>query len=118
MKKLILTVLLILCLALPAMAQHTEGLRSSGLKTSDSSVVTDPCLFYGVEIITNGSSDATAIIYDSGTGASGTVVFKGKIAAANNFGGVMYNPPVEMFNGIYLDLDGTSAAVIIYWKNR
>ena len=117
MKKLILTVLLVLCFAFSSLAQSPEGLRSSGLKTSDSSVVQYPCYFYGVEVITNGSSDATCIIYDSST-ATGTVAFKGKVAAASNFGGIIYNYPIEMFNGIYLDIDGTSAACIIYWKNR
>ena len=116
MKKLLIVVLFILLSAWPAFSQ--TAVLSSGLTTSDWAVVTSSCLLYGVERITNAASDASVIVYDSASAASGTIAFKGTVSAANNFGGAMFPNPVEMFNGIYVDVSGTGAAYIIYWRKR
>ena len=116
MKKLFTIILFILLSASAAFAQN--HIISSGLTTSSAAIVASPCLFHGVEIITDGSNAATVTVYDNASAASGTVVFKGTVAGASNFGGAMFPNPVEMFNGIYVGVSGTGAAYIPYWKKR
>jgi len=120
MKKLTILIIFLIggLLCGPNVIGAQDHLRSSGLETSDAAVVAAKCLFYGVEIITDGTNAASIIVYDNASAASGTEVFKGTVAGANNFGGVTFEHPVEMFNGIFVDVSGTGAAYIVYWKNK
>ena len=71
-------------------------------------------MFCGILIVTNGSNDASVIVYDNASTASGTELFKGTIAAASNFGGgFVYSTAVK---GIYVDVSGTGAAYIVYYR--
>jgi hypothetical protein len=96
----------------------SQGLQTSGVKTSSGVIVPGPCLFYGVEIITDGTNPATVIIYDNATAASGTQVFTGTVAGNNNFGGILNAFPVNMTNGIYLGIAGTAASAIVYSRAK
>lgn len=113
--KRVFAILAVLLIAFPAFAAPIGGCNSSGLKTSDAAVLASPGWFCGVEIVTDGTNAATVIVYDNASAASGTVLFKGTVAGASNFGGATYDIPVRAPNGIYVDVTGTNAAYIIYF---
>lgn len=114
-KKIILIVLLSLVL-LTSLAYAQRGMRTLGLQTADKAILARPGYFHGIEIITDGTNDASVIVYDNASAASGTIVFQGTIKGINNFGGVIFIDPVEMFNGIYIDMTGTGMSYIIYYR--
>jgi len=88
------------------MAEFTSSQLLSGGPT---------CLRY-VKVITDGTNDAKAILYDN-TSGSGTVVDETTAAAGNNYGGGNVNPPdgIRCVNGLYLTLTGTGASAIVVW---
>jgi hypothetical protein len=79
--------------------------------SADAAVVSGPCIFYGVKVVTTGTS---ITVYDSVT-ATGTAVIT---AEATTTAGAMIYPAgpgvgVLMDNGIYLDL--TTGTYIVYY---
>ena len=118
MKKGISAILvLILALLFLTTGAKAQGFNcsSSGLKTDDALIASGIKQLCGIMVITNGSNDATIILYDSGTGANGTVLFKATIASAANFGGATFTNVIRTTKGIYADVTGTGAAYIVYY---
>jgi hypothetical protein len=79
--------------------------------SADSLVVNGPCIFYGVKVVTAGTS---IIVYDSLT-ATGQTVINGE---ATSTAGTLITPAgpgvgVVMSNGIFLDL--TLGTYIVYY---
>ena len=82
--------------------------------TSDSTLVSGKGVLKGIQIITDGTNNATAILYDN-TAASGVKLFEGGCVGANLselywFG----DTPISFKNGVRLDIAGTGASVIVY----
>ena len=98
-----------------SLGQAAEPCISSGLSTSDRLICTGNCLFHGVEIITDGTNNASVVVYD-GTTATGTKLFQGTVIGASLFGGATFENPIETFTGIYVDVSGTGASYITYFK--
>ena len=78
-------------------AVHSEVLSADG------AVYASPCIFYGLQVVTAGTS---VTVYDNASAASGTAVMT---AVASTAAGAMLTPAsagvgVRMDNGIYLDL--------------
>jgi hypothetical protein len=88
--------------------------NSSGEKTSDGVIVAQGSLLCGVNIITDNTNDATVILYDNASAASGTKLFEGGCDGAEMSKLVWFERPVRAKNGIYLDIGGTGASAIIY----
>jgi len=88
--------------------------NSSGEKTADGVIVAYGTLLCGVNIITNASVDATVILYDNASAASGTKVFEGGCVGADLNKTVWFDRPIRCKNGLYLDIGGTGASAIIY----
>jgi hypothetical protein len=83
----------------------------SAVISADAAVISGPCIFYGVKVVTAGTS---ITVYDN-TAASGTAVITAEGTAT---AGAMIYPAgpgvgVLMDNGIYLDL--TLGTYIIYY---
>lgn len=98
----------------PVIAQ-TEKFRASegsGEQTADGIVHTGACYITSILIITNGTDDATVILYDN-TAASGTVRWEQTVAGANNYGGKDWSYPKFFAIGIYADVTGTGASYIV-----
>lgn len=88
---------------------------SSGIKNSDGQILTGKGLLTGCMVFTDGNNDATVVLYDN-TSAAGKVITKFVVAAAENFGGVVFGAvSVVVETGIYLDISGTGATCIIYY---
>ncbi len=117
MKKKLFILLLSMILFI-SVADAQVGIRTSGLKAADAVVLAVRSYFYGIEIITDGTNSAKVIVYDMATAAPGTIIFQGTVAGASNFGGALFIQPVEMMNGIYVDMTGTGMNYIVYYKIR
>jgi hypothetical protein len=90
--------------------------KSSGLLTADGLLHTGKGILAGVQIITDGVNDATVIIYDN-TSAAGNEVFKQVVTGTDD--SIPYTLPdggVRCDNGIYIDVAGTGAAFIVYYR--
>lgn len=116
-KKLVLGIMLFALLFIIgfADAQQRTATRSSGLKSVDAAIATTGGALTGVLVLTDGTNDATIVVYDHASAASGTVLFKGKVAGASNFGGATFEVPLRYSNGVYADVTGTGANYIIYY---
>jgi hypothetical protein len=87
--------------------------RSSGEQTSSGTLSTGRALLSSVLVITNGTNDATVILYDN-TAASGDKVFEAVVAGANNAELFAFNKDVLCEDGLYLSISGTGASCIVY----
>lgn len=88
-----------------------EGV-SSGEKTASELLDTGPGLFCGVVINTDGSNNATIILYDSLTAAN-TKIHEQVVISADITGGFVAWPPIAYTTGLYLSIAGTGASAIV-----
>jgi len=88
---------------------------SSGEKTASGVVLAGKTLLAGVEIITNGANDATIILHDNASAASGTKLFEGGCVAADLSKFVSFDHKVQCSDGIYITVTGTGASAIVYY---
>jgi hypothetical protein len=95
-----------------------QGAVTSGEKTADAAITATGGYITGITVITDGTNDAKAIIYDNASAASGTVIEEITIMGSANFGGRNFVYPVQFTNGLYLDISGTGASCIIEYFNR
>jgi hypothetical protein len=100
---------------LAPIAEAQVSCSSSGLKTSDGLIAAGIKNLCGVLVISDGNNDASIVVYDSASGATGTVLFKGTVAKAANFGGATFGNVVRTTKGIYADVTGSGASYIIYY---
>jgi hypothetical protein len=85
---------------------------SSGLLDVSVIVTTRPAVFYGVQIITNGTNDATVTVY-SEQSATGIILAQGVVLGASQFGLIGLSHPVSAEKGIYVAISGTGAKCIV-----
>ena len=116
MKKLFVTLLIVLFLVTPALG--FQGAKSSGEKTSDTAIMAGPGYITAVYVITDGSNNAKVILYDNASAASGTVMLEMTVVASDNYGGRSWVFPAEFFKGIYVDVSGTGASYIIEYITK
>jgi len=74
-----------------------------------------PGLLIGLNVLTDGTNAATAIIYDNASAASGKVLAKVVVPGASLTGGLELPRGVEAINGLYVSLAGTGAACNVYY---
>jgi hypothetical protein len=87
---------------------------SSGIKTADGAIVARPCLYLGMTVLA-GADIATGLLYDNATAASGKAIDKVRSAATLSQH-VHTTNGIECNNGLYLDISGTDAEVIVYYS--
>jgi len=88
--------------------------------TSDGAAVTGAGLLTGVLLLTDGggANDAKVLLYDN-TAASGKVIFEAMCDASEAQTEKLFSlPNVRFENGVYADLTGTGASVIVYFVPR
>lgn len=91
--------------------------KSSGILTADGVVNDGTVILAGVQIITDGVTDVTLTIYDNGTAASGTVIFKQSVTGTDDSLAYWFGEGgIRGKNGIYADLTtaGTAEFIIFY----
>lgn len=89
-------------------------LKSSGEITASTNLQNGVAMFGGVQVITNGTDDATIIVYDSLT-AAGVKLYEGTVLGANLTKFDVFNHPVKASTGLYISVAGTGASVIVYY---
>ena len=87
---------------------------SSGSLTADVAVRATKCYLSGVVVITNGAANASVILYDNATTATGTVLARIDVLSTDLTGGVIFVNPVRALFGIFLDITGAGASTIVY----
>lgn len=93
-----------------------EPCNSSGLKSADAVIYSKPCIYYGAKLLSDSANDATLIIYDNASAASGTVVDKVQLLASLLWDESLNVCGVVCNNGIYADMTGTGVNYIVYFK--
>lgn len=87
---------------------------SSGVLSTDTLVFTGRNRINAVTVLTDGTNAATVDIRD-GTTVSGTIKITGKCVGASLINHIIFENPVVVENGIYVDLTGTGATCIVYY---
>ena len=89
--------------------------KSSGLKTADGVIATGKTILTGVQVLSNLTADATLVLYDNATAASGNELFK--VQLSGTLDSTYYSDiNVRCDNGIYADVTGAGAAYIVHFK--
>lgn len=89
------------------------SLRSLGEQTSSAALSSGPTRLAAIQVLTDGTNDATVICYDN-TAASGTKVFEAVVAGANDSELFEFPKPVKCKTALYVSISGTGASCIPY----
>lgn len=117
MKRTLFTLLAMVLMAFPVMA--FDGAQGSAEITSDGAAVTGSNVYLtALTTITNGSADATCLLYDSATAASGTVVAKDWVPGALISNRLVWTYPRKVVSGIYVDITGSGASCIVEYVRK
>lgn len=89
---------------------------SSGLKSADGIILAMPGRLMGLQVNADGTNQATVVLYDNASAASGTVLAKVIVdATLTSEELVVGEAGVVVNNGIYADVTGTGAEFIVYF---
>jgi len=119
MKKIVFWLaLMLLVLVVPALcfAAGPRWSTSSGEKTADLQVFTGTGVLTSVQLITDGSNPATATVHD-GTSNSDKKIGEFKCDGLDYYCGWIWDFPVWVNVGIYVDVSGTDASYIIEYMD-
>jgi hypothetical protein len=85
---------------------------SSGILSSDASVIAESGILVAIIAYTDGISDVTVTVYDNASAASGNVLGKIKVRGEDGMGGELrINALVT--NGIYITISGNNGEALI-----
>jgi len=115
MKKLLLIVFTVFILTGVSYAE--ESSITSGEQTADGLIFTGQANITAIQVVTDGTNDAKIIIYDN-TSAAGRVVFECTVTGASHYGGRVFVPPIELYDGIYADISGTGASYFVEYARN
>lgn len=114
MKKAILaTVFILLWASCHALA--FDGSTATHAMTASGQAVTGPCWITAVQVVTNGSNDATITVYD-GTSTSGGMIGTYYVPGALYGDRVVWTFPRRVVNGIYVNVSGTGASAVVEYR--
>jgi hypothetical protein len=85
--------------------------------TSDGMGCTGKCYMTGLTVYTDGTNDATVVVYN-GTSTAGQEVFRTKVFGGLYADKISWTYPLACEQGIYLDLTGTGAAAIVEFVRK
>lgn len=90
--------------------------QSSGLKTADGIIMARPGKLTSIMVTADNTNAASVILYDNASAASGTVLAKLIVDATSTHESISFTCPIDCLNGIYLDIGGTGAEVIVHYQ--
>jgi len=73
------------------------------------------CLIKTIKVVTDGTNNAKAIVYD-GTDATGTVIDETTIVGADHWGGRTWPDGGIITTGIYVAISGTGASYFVEYE--
>jgi hypothetical protein len=89
---------------------------TSGSKVADGVIFARPCRVHSIMLETDGTNVATCILYDNPSAASGTVLASLSCLGADRQATWSLDCGVEANSGVYLDIGGTGAKVVIHYS--
>jgi hypothetical protein len=91
--------------------------QSSGLRSADAAISALPAYLKGLIVLTDGTNDATVVIYDNASAASGTALAK-LIVPGASLSASLHLPQYGIIAnaGLYADVTGTGAAYIVQYS--
>jgi len=118
MKKLFLSILILLASHGLVIAEPSTPLldpTNSVTEITTTGVYTaKSCTIVKIKIVTDGTNDATLILHDSASAASGNVIDETTVIGADHYGfGGPFPGGRRVFNGIYGTISGTGASCFI-----
>lgn len=117
MKRAILAILAMVLMTAPAFA--FDGAQGSAVVTEDGAAVTGTNVYItALTTITDGTNDATCLLYDNASAASGTVIAKDWVPGALIANRLVWTYPRKVNAGIYVDLTGTGANCIVEYLRK
>lgn len=116
------SLLVLVLLSAFLVAWEPRSIRSTGELTGDALVCSGSGYLYGVTATTDGSNDATVVLYDntSGTGKLVMQTWEITTSSTRKEASVGFNPPVRFSTGLYVDItcSGTFKYAVFYVKGR
>lgn len=98
------------------LADLLGGYKSGGLKTSSELIKTGPGYFGGILILTDGTNAAIVTVYDNKNELSGKMLWKTKVPGSDEYGCGLFPKPIIFSNGCNVELSGTGASYIVYYR--
>lgn len=83
--------------------------------TAGKVIKNSPGLLHGLVVNTDGTNAVTVTVYDNAAAASGTIVAKITVLAADRTGGLV-GIDVGCDNGIFVVISGTGGTAILYYE--
>lgn len=113
MKRAICVTILVVLLA----ACHALAFDGAAARTMSASgqAVTGACWITGLQVVTNGSNDATITVYD-GTSTSGKMIGTYYVPGALYGDRAVWTFPRRADGGIYVTVSGTGASAVIEYR--
>ena len=90
--------------------------KSSGEKTTSGVIKASAGYLGGIVVLTDGTNDATVILYDNASAGSGTKLLEVSVPGANNYGEIFPPLAITFTNGCYASISGTGASCIVYYQ--
>lgn len=112
-KKICLIFCILFLFASICAAGGFQPAKTSFVQIADGVITAKSGYITGVYIISDGTNDATLILYDNASAASGNKIITMCARAAMPFAGNTWTFPVIFFNGIYADVTGTNASYVV-----
>lgn len=94
-----------------------DGSAGSGQVSTSGQVVAGGAYLTAITVLTDGTNDATVILYDS-TAASGKVVAKLWVPGGLYSDRMSWTYPLRVGNGIYASVSGTGASALVEYIKR
>ena len=88
---------------------------SSGEKTSSSAILAMPGALRSVSVTADNTNQATVIIYDNASAASGTILARIIVDAGLVYETFIPPTPIVALNGLYASISGTGAACVVHY---
>lgn len=92
--------------------------NSSGLLAASAAVSALPAYVSSLQVVTDGTNQATVILYDNPSAASGTVLVKIVVPGASGNGFMHFNSMLIANKGIYCSVSGTGAGAVVGYCNQ
>lgn len=113
MKRAFCTILLLLAMCSPVAA--FEAAIATAPITASGQAVTGACWITGLQVLTNGTNDATITLYD-GTGTGGNTIGTYYVPGALYGDRKVWTFPRRAAGGIYVTVTGTGASAVIEYR--
>lgn len=113
MKRAFFAILLLLVMCGPVLA--FEASTATSAITASGQAVTGTCWITGLQVLTNGTNDATISLYD-GTGTGVNIIGTYYVPGALYGDRVVWTFPRRVTGGIYVTVTGTGASAVIEYR--